>query len=85
MSDSKGKTAVTSPNARAEAGESGDTFESVGFLEDATELLEKVKSTAENVTTCQVCGLSIASQAGIGQAPGKPGDEIAYYYDTVGY
>ena len=61
MSDSKGKTPVTRPNANvdtdAEGGESGGAFENVGFLEDSNALLEKIKSTAENVTTCQVCVL----------------------------
>jgi len=57
MPDSKGKAPATHPNAHAAADESGDTFESVSFLEDANALLEKVKSTAENVTTCQVCAL----------------------------
>jgi len=57
MPDSKGKAPATHPNAPAAADESGDTFESVSFLEDANALLEKVKSTAENVTTCQVCAL----------------------------
>ena len=60
MPDSKGKTPVTRPavHTEAEADESGDTFESVSFLEDANELLQKVKTTAENVTTCQVCVFS---------------------------
>jgi hypothetical protein len=73
MSDSKGKTPVTRPTAHAEAGESGDTFESVVFLEDANMLLEKVKSTAGNVTTCQVCVLSSAKRRVLGQAPSEPG------------
>jgi len=53
MSDPKGKTPVTRANADAEADDSGDTFENVGFLEESHVLLDKVKTTAENVTTCQ--------------------------------
>ena len=64
MSDAKGKTPVTRPAVHTEGDESGDTFESVSFLEEANELLQKVKTTAENVTTCQVCVFS-SSQPGV--------------------
>jgi hypothetical protein len=64
MPDSKGKAPASRTNAHAEGDESGDTFESVSFLEDAHALLEKVKSTAENVTTCQVCALSSSKRGG---------------------
>ena len=64
MPDSKGKAPVTRPTVHTEADESGDTFESVSFLEDANELLQKIKTTAENVTTCQVCAFS-SSQRGV--------------------
>ena len=61
MSGSKGKTPVTrikrepAPASESEAaGGVGDAFEDVGFLEDSNALLDKIKGTAENVTTCQV-------------------------------
>src|ERR1700755_318279 len=67
MSGSKGKTPVTrikrepepepAPASASEseaAGGVGDAFEDVGFLEDSNALLDKIKGTAENVTTCQV-------------------------------
>ena len=57
MPDSKGKAPVRA-DVPTDADESGDAFESVSFLEDANALLEKVKTTAENVTTCQVCAFS---------------------------
>ncbi len=86
MPDAKGKTPITRPDVQTEADESGDTFESVSFLEDANALLEKIKTTAENVTTCQVCVFS-NSQRGIfwGTHVASPGDEIAYYCNTVRY
>jgi len=60
MSDSKGKTAVhRANNAEGDASDQGgDAFEDVGFLEDSNALLDKIKTTAENVTTCQVRALS---------------------------
>ena len=61
MADSKGKTPVVArprpsaeADADADAGDAGDAFEDVGFLEDSNALLDKIKTTAENVTTCQV-------------------------------
>ena len=59
MFGSKGKTPVTrikrepEPGSEA-AGGVGDAFEDVGFLEDLNALLDKIRGTAENVTTCQV-------------------------------
>jgi len=53
MSDSKGKTPVNRPQPDTDVGESADTFETVNFLEDSNTLLDKIKTTAENVTTCQ--------------------------------
>ena len=74
MSASKGKTPVTRPpNAEAEASDLGDTFENVGFLEDSNALLEKIKSTAENVTTCQVRVHFRSTDPPTGDAPDKPG------------
>jgi len=64
MPDSKGKAPATHLNTHAVADELGDTFESVSFLEDANALLKKVKSMAENVTTCQVCALISPAQFG---------------------
>ena len=68
MSGSKGKTPVTraqhaepkrerlapgpAPAPTPEA--AGDAFVDVGFLEDSNALLDKIKGTAENVTTGQV-------------------------------
>ena len=64
MPDAKGKTPVRA-DVPTDADESGDAFESVSFLEDANALLEKVKTTAENVTTCQVCAFSrLATERG---------------------
>jgi hypothetical protein len=85
----KGKTPTTRSQADAEAGESGDAFEDVGFLEDSHALLEKIKATAENVTTCQVRRGLPRPQFGstrrrargsIGGAPGNTGDEIVCWY-----
>jgi hypothetical protein len=85
MPDSKGKAPASRTNAHAEGDESGDTFESVSFLEDAHALLEKVKSTAENVTTCQVCSFQLEAGGLWVRMWQAPGDEIAYYNNTVRY
>lgn len=75
MSDSKGKAPATHSiaHAEAEADEPGDAFESISFLEDANALLEKVKSTAENVTTCQVGALSCLHRGVLDKHVGEPG------------
>ena len=66
MSGSKGKTPVTraqhaepkrerlAPGPAPAPEAAGDAFVDVGFLEDSNALLDKIKGTAENVTTCQV-------------------------------
>jgi len=69
MSDAKGKTPVVTrprPSAEADADDAGDAFEDVGFLEDSNALLDKIKTTAENVTTCQVRVRSKFHTPGIG-------------------
>ena len=87
MPDAKGKAPVLRADVPADADESGDTFESVNFLEDANALLEKVKTTAENVTTCQVCRFS-SSQRGFwggyarGRAPGVKSRAAVVRCDT---
>ena len=74
--DSKDKTPIICPSADAEAAsESGDTFEDVGFLEDSHALLEKIKATAENVTTCQVCVLPSSKRRASETQPTRLGTE----------
>ena len=58
MDNSEGETPAIRPKVRARAYELGYRLGSTTFLINANALLEKVKSTAGNVTTCQVCSLS---------------------------
>lgn len=85
MSGSKGKAPATHPSAHAEADEPGDTFESISFLEDANALLEKVKGTAENVTTCQVGALSSLHRGVLDKHVESPGMKSRTINSTVRY
>lgn len=59
MYNSEGEAPVIRPKVRIEIGKLlGYRLGTVTFVSNVNALLGKVKSTARNVTTCQVCSLS---------------------------